>query len=111
MNGLLVTGDHKILLQKNYLSIDIRDFMETSNNWDKGEIDNIWWQVYKKSMKDFSRYRQQFIQKFAHSQVALNCHQNKYYSHKNPVCKACNAEIKTQHHILRCTACLVRARI
>jgi hypothetical protein len=62
-------------------------------------------------MKDLSRGRQQFIQKFAHNRIACNYQQNKYYGYKNPVCKACMTEIETQHHIMVCTACPARARI
>jgi hypothetical protein len=45
LNNLIVTGTHKHLLRKAYLSIDLCEYLETSNNWNNNEIDFIWWDV------------------------------------------------------------------
>jgi hypothetical protein len=112
IHGLLVTSEHKRVLRKSYLSMDLRAFLESSNLWHNGEIDKIWWKVYDMSIKARSRSQQQFIQKFAHNRIARNYQHNiKYYNYKSSICRACNSEVETQYHILFCTACPARCKI
>jgi hypothetical protein len=97
MHACLVTGDHKRLLRKAYLSIYLRKRLESLNLWNHGDIDKIWWKVYEMSIKDKRCRQQQLIQKFATKHIACNYQQNKYYNYKNATCCACNSEVETQY--------------
>jgi hypothetical protein len=47
INGQLVTADVKKILRKNYLSIDLREYLLVSNNWQKDETNLIWWEIHE----------------------------------------------------------------
>jgi hypothetical protein len=111
INNLLVAGDHKRILRKNYLSIDLRAHLEKSNSWHKNEIDNIWWKVYEMAFNDICKTHHKFIQKFVHNRLPCNYQQNKFYPYKNLICRACNIEVETQQHILTCVACPEQTKI
>jgi hypothetical protein len=108
INNLLVTGDHKRILRKNYLSIDLQVHLEKSNTWYKNEIDNIWWKVYEMAFNDVCKTHHKFIQKFVHNRLPCNYRQNKFYP---SIYRACNTKVETQQHILTCVACPARAKI
>jgi hypothetical protein len=111
IQDLLVTGDHKQILQKTYLSMELREYMEVANKWQKNEIEYIWWKVYAKSMSELGEAKKKFIQKFVHNKLPTNCQQNKRYTYRSPICRVCDDAIETQQHIIICTACPHRHKI
>jgi hypothetical protein len=72
------------------------------------EIDNINWEIHSTSIYKLSHDKRRFIQKFIHNKLPCNYYQHKYYAYKSPLCKTCNIEIETQHHILTCQSCPTR---
>jgi hypothetical protein len=50
INQRLVTSKFKTALRKNYLSMDLREYLELVNNWNLNEPDIIWWDVHATSL-------------------------------------------------------------
>jgi hypothetical protein len=102
MNHLQIASSHKKILRQSYLSIELRDHLNTSNKWKSNTIDLIWWDVHEKALNSISPKKRIFIQKYLHNRLPTNDRQNLYYSYLNPTCKQCLQHDETQQHIFSC---------
>jgi hypothetical protein len=50
VNGLTVTSGHTKVMRDISSSMDLREYLQMTNNWGNNEIDNIWWEIYNKSI-------------------------------------------------------------
>jgi hypothetical protein len=111
INQRLVTSEFKTTLRKNYLSMDLREYLELVNDWHSNEADMIWWDVHATSLYSMGYDRRRVIQKFIHKKLPCNYRQNMYYSYKSASCKSCNHQVETQLHVLTCQGCSARSII
>ena len=107
-NVNLTINDHHVnanvnkTVKKCYHSIHARQFLQQKYDWSDDIIDNIWWNVHAKSIKQVSFYDRIRIQKFIHNHVNTNHREHKYYSYKPDACKICKCSTETEDHILQC---------
>jgi hypothetical protein len=78
INNLFVTHDYKKILRQNHLSVDLRNYIRTTNGWTGNQTENIWWAVHESSLQELSKKKRQFIQKFIHKKLPCNYRQQKY---------------------------------
>jgi hypothetical protein len=111
IDNLLVTHNYKTILRQNHLSVDLREYLCEANNWHGNQTEHIWWSIHEYCIKELSKKKRRFIQKFIHKKLPCNYRQQKYYNYKSSICKSCKADIETQDHIFRCTSCPKRTKL
>jgi hypothetical protein len=80
INGLVVTSKYKKYLRRNYLSMDMRDYLTHANQWKQSTVDIIWWEVHESALLSLSTKKRQFVQKMIHGKLASNYRQIKCIS-------------------------------
>jgi hypothetical protein len=96
-----VTSKHSTIMKENYHSIELREFMTDSNDWDTEVLDDIWWEIHGQALSSFHIENRTTLQKFIHKRWACNDKENKYYEYKTDMCKKCGDITETQLHVLQ----------
>jgi hypothetical protein len=68
-------------------------------------------EVHDTCLKDLSKKKRRFVQKFIQIKLPCNYRPQKYYNYKSSVCMSCKEDIETQDHIFRCSACPNRKQL
>jgi ribonuclease HI len=90
------------VLQKAHLSINLREYMKSSNNWSEKQIEQIWWKPAEKILTNMTKGKQVIIQKYIHSQLPVNLKTNTMFEYKPPHCTLCSQVTEDQCHMIRC---------
>jgi hypothetical protein len=105
INGLAVTSGQSASMRQIYHSIQMREFLENSNNWNGNTIDTVWWKVHGPAIAAMGQEKTT-IQKFIHGRLPCNQRNNKYYPYKPSLCSTCTEDtIEEQLHFLKCKCC------
>jgi hypothetical protein len=51
INDVQITSNYASIIRKIYHSMDIREYLIHSNQWNDKIIDQIWWKVHSKSLE------------------------------------------------------------
>jgi ribonuclease HI len=111
LHGKVITANRTKILRDAFQSIQLREYLKMSNNWNDCQIEKIWWKVHEKSLQTISQSKKLIITKFNHSQLPCNHRNNIMYEYKPPYCTLCTNIVEDQSHVLRCTKCPERAKI
>jgi hypothetical protein len=106
MNKKHITSKISIELRNAFHSIQLREYMQTSNGWNDRTIENIWWQVHGPVMAQYPIGNQSTLLKFIHNRSPCNKRENLYYGYVEPYCRCCENIIETPEHILQCNKCV-----
>jgi hypothetical protein len=71
LNNQQVTAVYTKVLQKEYLSCDLQEYINKSNKWRNNKCNNIWWEVHGKSLTSLSRGQQRVVQKHITQQITM----------------------------------------
>jgi hypothetical protein len=104
-----VTSNHTQIMKDNYHSIELREYMTESNDWEPEVLDDIWWSIHGKALASFHIGNRTTLQKFIHRRSACNEKENRYHEYKSNTCKKCVDVTETQLHVLLCANCSQRA--
>jgi hypothetical protein len=111
LHGKVITANRTKILRDAFQSIQLREYLKTSNYWNDCQIEKIWWKVHEKSLQTLSQGKKFIITKFIHSQLPWNHRNNVMYKYKPPYWTLCDIINEDQAHVLRCQKCPERAKI
>jgi ribonuclease HI len=55
LHGKVITANRTKILRDAFQSIQLRDYLKTSNNWSNQQIEKIWWKVHEKSLQTLTQ--------------------------------------------------------
>jgi hypothetical protein len=111
IHNKIITSNRTKILRSAFQSMNLRDYMKASNNWNDKQIEQIWWKPLEKILLNMSQGKQLIIKKFIHNQLPCNHHNNIMYEYKPPHCSLCPTIIEDQSHVIRCKKCPEREQI
>jgi hypothetical protein len=103
-----VTSKYTMTIKNAFRSIQLRKYLQDSNNWDDNTIETVWWDVHGPTMKHYPIGNQSTLLKFIHNRSPCNKRENLYYGYIKPFCRNCKDIIETPEHILQCKKCAKR---
>jgi hypothetical protein len=109
-NELEVTANQSYHLKTTFHSIQMREYLESSNNWKGKTIDNVWWKIHGSSIESIKKGKTT-IHKFIHGRLPCNQRNHRYYPYKPKCCKLCgDNQTEDQMHFLQCKSCPERGK-
>jgi hypothetical protein len=102
INHLRVTSHHSYHIKTTFHSMDLRQHLQTSNQWTPLVLDDIWWDIHDKEIQQFPVSPRSSLIKFLHKRWPCNQREGRYYEYRTDHCVYCTDVIETQDHVLCC---------
>jgi ribonuclease HI len=81
LHGQQITANRTHILRNAFQSMQLRQYMATSNNWTDTQTEQIWWKIHGAALNTFPQGQRMILQKYIHSQLPCN--------QRNPRIAAC----------------------
>ena len=76
LKGKHITSNCKKGLKSAHQSINLRNYLKESNNWNDNQVETIWWKIHKKALSTIKNGKSMIIKKFLHSHLPCNYKNN-----------------------------------
>jgi ribonuclease HI len=111
IHGLQITAKRTSILRNAFQSMQLRQYMKTSNNWTDKQTEQIWWKMHGNALNPFSEGKRMILQKYLHNQLPCNQRNHVMYEFKSQYCTLCPDIEEDQSHMIRCKNCPRREEI